>query len=490
MTTRPDVRLLTLGAPEVRLGGDAVPLPPKLLGLLAYLALGSPRRVARRDSLLALFWPDRDPGRARNALNQAVHQLRRRLRHELLESRGKGELILGSGLETDLERFEERLDAGKGREALELYRGHFLEGLHVRGAPGFERWLDGVRAGARRRMIRAALTLGSELASSDRLDEASGCLRRALALVPTDERLARRLMRVLMTAGDRTAALRLYHRFARRLSGELGVEPSEEMRALARDAGAVAETTRRALEVVSVPPLARRLAGRLADRADDLLDRGGAENAAARELLKQAIRLDPTHVPAHTSFARAIGHWVKFFADPFRELGRGLGAARWALELDGERPEAHFAHAFVLEVAGALDEAADANGTVLELRPEDSGVASRIGWVRCWAGDFAAALRWTDRARLGREEDPDLLHEKGMILHCLGEHDRGDELYGRSLQRRPHDRWTAATRVYFDLVTGDLKRGRRRAREMMAREPDGFAANVAGDAALASRDFS
>ena len=48
---------------------------PKRVALLAYVAVASPRGFHRRDSLLALFWPDstrsmrvpRSPGTARSA---------------------------------------------------------------------------------------------------------------------------------------------------------------------------------------------------------------------------------------------------------------------------------------------------------------------------------------------------------------------------------------------------------------------------------------
>ena len=54
----------------------AVVVQPKRLALLAYLAMTSETGFQRRDLLLALFWPDLPESRARNALRQAVHQLR------------------------------------------------------------------------------------------------------------------------------------------------------------------------------------------------------------------------------------------------------------------------------------------------------------------------------------------------------------------------------------------------------------------------------
>lgn len=59
---------------------------PKLAALLAYLTLARPRGFQRRDTLLALFWPDLDEKRARHALNQALYALRHALGNGVLTS--------------------------------------------------------------------------------------------------------------------------------------------------------------------------------------------------------------------------------------------------------------------------------------------------------------------------------------------------------------------------------------------------------------------
>jgi serine/threonine-protein kinase len=54
---------------------------PRRLALLAYLAAATPRGLHRRDTLLALFWPELDQEHARAALRQALHVLRGRRGH-------------------------------------------------------------------------------------------------------------------------------------------------------------------------------------------------------------------------------------------------------------------------------------------------------------------------------------------------------------------------------------------------------------------------
>ena len=92
------IQLRTLGAVDLRTsqGGeaDAVLRQPKRLAILAYLAADTPRRFHRRDSLLALFWPDLDEEHARAALRRSLHFLRQGLGPEVLESRGDEEVAV------------------------------------------------------------------------------------------------------------------------------------------------------------------------------------------------------------------------------------------------------------------------------------------------------------------------------------------------------------------------------------------------------------
>src|SRR2546427_9434823 len=64
---------------------------PRRLALLAYLAAASPQGFHRRDTLLALFWPELDQEHARAALRQALHVVRDALGGDAVTSRGDEE---------------------------------------------------------------------------------------------------------------------------------------------------------------------------------------------------------------------------------------------------------------------------------------------------------------------------------------------------------------------------------------------------------------
>src|SRR5205809_2209176 len=67
---------------------------PRRFALLAYLAAATPPGLHRRDSLVALFWPELDQEHARAALRQALHGLRHALGDGVLVSRGDEDIGL------------------------------------------------------------------------------------------------------------------------------------------------------------------------------------------------------------------------------------------------------------------------------------------------------------------------------------------------------------------------------------------------------------
>ncbi len=216
-------------------GGEirAVLTRPKRVALLAYLAVATPRGFHRRDVLLALFWPEHDQQHARASLRKALHTLRRAVGEDVLLGRGDEELGVADGrLWCDAVAFERALDEKALAEALELYRGDFLEGFFISGGAEFERWLERERARLRDRAAAAAWTLADEAADTGSPTTAAYWARRAAGPVRYDEGALQRLMTVLYRAGDRAGALRAYEQFAEQLKAEYAANPSAETRAL------------------------------------------------------------------------------------------------------------------------------------------------------------------------------------------------------------------------------------------------------------------
>ena len=208
---------------------SAVLAQPKRVALLAYLAAATPFGFHRRDTILALFWPDADKDRARTSLRKAIHFLRHDLGHEVITGRGDEELGLAEGaVWCDVREFARRLASGRTAEALALYRGDLLPGFYVPDAPDFERWLDDERLRLQGQAADAAWTLAGRLERERETDDAARWARWACALTPDDERAVRRLIALLGRLGDRAGALRAYEELAARLRRDYDVQPSAE----------------------------------------------------------------------------------------------------------------------------------------------------------------------------------------------------------------------------------------------------------------------
>ena len=130
------IALRTLGALDLSAsdGRDVRALlrQPKRCALLVYLALAGPERFRRRDTVVALFWPERDEQHARGALRQALTFLRRELGEGIVATRGEEEIGLAPGaVSIDVREFERSCETGNYTDAVALYRGDFLDGFFL-----------------------------------------------------------------------------------------------------------------------------------------------------------------------------------------------------------------------------------------------------------------------------------------------------------------------------------------------------------------------
>jgi DNA-binding SARP family transcriptional activator len=235
---------VSLEGPDGPVTGRAV--QRRRLAVLSLLA-AAPSATLGRDQIIGLLWPETDQAKARHLLSNALYALRKALGEEAILSCGDEELRLEETLVwTDVGAFEAAVEEGDFAEAVELYRGPFLDGFHVSAAAVFERWQD-------RKARQLASLYGEALERLAREAQAKGdpeaavrWWKRRAAQDPYDSRVAHALMRALSEAGNPAAALRHARVHELMLRDELGLEPSDEVRALADDLRArngVAEET-------------------------------------------------------------------------------------------------------------------------------------------------------------------------------------------------------------------------------------------------------
>ena len=201
---------------------------------MVYLALAPRRRYRRRDDIKALLWPELDEEHARGALNQAIHYLRAALGGAVLMSQGGDEVALDpASLWCDAVALSAAGEAQRHEEAVTRTRVLSLHGFFVEdAAPEYQEWVESERSGFRNLAAHAAVTLAAAAEQASYLAGAVRYARRAATIVPDDEAVAARLIRVLDRSGDRVGALTAYESLRQRLNREFQAAPSPETEAL------------------------------------------------------------------------------------------------------------------------------------------------------------------------------------------------------------------------------------------------------------------
>lgn len=306
----PAVFLRVLGPLEITrtVDGARVATAPRNAALLAYLTLAQPRGPHARDLLVTLLWPEADTAHGRRSLRNAVHALRREIGNGVIETVGKHHLRVDrTRVRCDLDDLDERLATGDVRGALAGFA-DLMEGFHVSGAGGFERWHEEARSAIRARVLAAVRSAASARLGTSPLD-AHELARAARRLDPEDERLLRLELEALGRLGDIAGARRIHGEFAARLARDGDGAPAPETRAL------LARIESRGLDgafmTVALLPF-----------ADHTGDAAMAEFARVLEdgVRRRLARLPGIRVTARSTLAAAGGG-----ASP-REAGRACGA--------------------------------------------------------------------------------------------------------------------------------------------------------------------
>jgi DNA-binding SARP family transcriptional activator/TolB-like protein/Flp pilus assembly protein TadD len=282
-------RLITLGSPALtdRAGAEirSVLAQPKRLAVLAYIATEGSQGFVRRETLLALFWPDADVESARQALRQTLYHLRRETAEDVFVARSADEITVNRGvLWCDATEFDHCAGDRRFVDAMAVYRGDFLPAFaFANQSAEFEQWLEGARARYRSKAAAAASTLRDETERAGDRDAASAWGRVAAQLAPDDERATRRLIEVLDAGGDRGGALRAYDEFSRHLWSAYETRPSAETAALVADVRARSEA-----------PVATPTATTAANRIDRVAESNTVSRVVVSDTPPAAARATPT----------------------------------------------------------------------------------------------------------------------------------------------------------------------------------------------------
>jgi DNA-binding SARP family transcriptional activator/tetratricopeptide (TPR) repeat protein len=323
-----------LGPLQVTHGDGEFPVPASRQRVLLAALLTQAGQPVPVEELAELVWDGHPPSGAQITLRSYVKRLRQALGPAIaarIVTRPPGYLLEASDDEVDLRRFTALCQAGDAamkssawpracdllNQALGLWRGAPLADipsqlLQDREVPQLERW----RMSATELRIDAELHLGHH----DRLIPE---LQALTAAHPLHERFYGQLMSALHGTGQRATALAVYRQARRTVVGELGIEPSAELRDLNRriidgDPGltvspAVSPSGQPVTLAVpmQLPSAVRQFTGREAElaRLTARLDEGATAAAAVTVLAIDG--------PAGVGKTALAVHWAYRVADRF-----------------------------------------------------------------------------------------------------------------------------------------------------------------------------
>jgi WD40 repeat protein/serine/threonine protein kinase len=224
----------------------------KVQALLIYLAIET--EAHSRESLTSLLWPGMPERSARTNLRQIVYYLRKIIPE--LEATDDGEspvqlmfvnrqsiqLNPAADVVVDARLFEDHLansrshdhldllSCGDCREdllqAIELYRGNFLEDFYLDDSNNFEEWAQVKRESYRRQALDALEILSAMYSRQKEYSVARTYADRQLEIDNLRESAYRQLMEILALSGQRAEAMAVYENCRRLFAEELGMAPS------------------------------------------------------------------------------------------------------------------------------------------------------------------------------------------------------------------------------------------------------------------------
>ncbi|HET9248757.1 MAG TPA: BTAD domain-containing putative transcriptional regulator [Actinomycetota bacterium] len=235
------VRISLLGGFQLESEGPALILPESSQRLLAFLALKG--RLIRRQTVAGTLWPVATEAHASSSLRSALARLRGQARTSVAAT--ARDLGLSDDVTVDLwdaRALAEQLlgapgasrSAEPGREAIPALSAELLPDW-------YDDWALVEAEDWRQLRLHALEVLAERLAARGNYGDASAAALAAVRAEPLRESPRAALIRVHIAEGNPTEALREFARYGELLMLELGVEPTERLRALVADLWAVTQ---------------------------------------------------------------------------------------------------------------------------------------------------------------------------------------------------------------------------------------------------------
>lgn len=237
------LRLYLFGMPRLEYQGNPVVIDRrKSFALVAYLSLAE--HFQSREVVASLLWPDLDHKHGRSALRSTLHSLTAPIPFEWIKVDRESLALDQDSIWVDVNAFRSLLSETSShghtidmacdqcaqlyQQAIDLYRGDFLEGFNLSDSLEFDEWQRTQREWLHREYASLHRRLSDYYEDAGQYDRA---ITYAQAWLNTDafhEPAHRQLMRLYAASGQRSEAMRQYKQCVEMLDTEFASPPEVE----------------------------------------------------------------------------------------------------------------------------------------------------------------------------------------------------------------------------------------------------------------------
>jgi DNA-binding SARP family transcriptional activator len=234
---RGDIVLIDVLSGRVFSNGMPVALAPSELALVFALAVHG-RAGAHREVLAEDLYPGNSLENALSSMKVTVHRVRKRVGCQEVIRYVDRRVVLGERVSIELQQIVKEVHAALVGDALDdAQRDRFarLRQRMLDGRPAFLLawpWFDECEARVRDLTDQISLVLARDALRRENYQDAVDYASDLMRADPLDESAAEIAIRAFLLAGDRTAAVLEYRRYASVLRREIDSRPSPSLRAL------------------------------------------------------------------------------------------------------------------------------------------------------------------------------------------------------------------------------------------------------------------
>jgi adenylate cyclase len=210
-------------------------------------------------------------------------------------------------------------------------------------------------------------------------------------------------------------------------------------------------------------------------QANDLINKVNPDsNALAKQLVKEAVTLDPEYASAYYNLARTnvVDVWLGTSKSPKESIVAAMKLLQKAIELNGTYAEAHALLGFLYSMIRQHDKALAQGEKAVALNPNSAECHFRLGKILTFAGRWEESIPEYEKAMRLNPIPPNMyIYSIGLAYGFTGKYDEAITWCGKSIHQEPN---SLMARMFMAVVyswSGQDEKARAEADEVLRIQP-------------------